>query len=82
MGAILSCYYGYQFGRTLAGIFALSGTLNKDSAVYKVINICSLDTKQLHLINCIFTHMFITFLFCFVFLFYKGDTYNIGTQIT
>ena len=36
MGAALSLYYGYQYGRTLAGIFALSGFLNKDSAVYEV----------------------------------------------
>ena len=36
MGAALSLYYGYQYGRTLAGIFALSGFLNNDSAVYEV----------------------------------------------
>ena len=37
MGAAAAMYYGYQYGRTLAGIFALSGFLNTESAVYEVI---------------------------------------------
>ncbi|KAI0239230.1 Lysophospholipase-like protein 1 [Lamellibrachia satsuma] len=48
MGAALSLYYGYQYGRTLAGIFALSGFLNKDSAVYETLQSNPGKTPQLY----------------------------------
>ena len=36
MGGALALYYGYQKGLGLAGVFALSAFLNKDSRVYEV----------------------------------------------
>ena len=47
MGAAASMYYGYQYGRTLAGIFALSGFLNTETAVYEVITIHMIDIHVL-----------------------------------
>ncbi|KAK2183975.1 hypothetical protein NP493_288g01038 [Ridgeia piscesae] len=48
MGAAAAMYYGYQYGRTLAGIFALSGFLNTESAVYETLRSNPGKTPPLH----------------------------------
>ena len=36
MGSALALHFGYRIGLDIAGVFALSGFLNKNSVVFKV----------------------------------------------